>query len=543
MERHFLSEPRISSPEDGGGESRLEWEVDVHREGVSEVIETLTINDTTLPPRTNKRGKVLWRLPTDHSRLPTFGADEKRRIMEFFKEVKKSRKKNLKKIKSAGVPTSSCGSSMTESSTGDPHDVPASVPVVTPATANNNKAAKKVIKKTTDKHGLKTTEPSKLNAPNKVPETEKGVKGNKLKETKEGKQKGQKSLKVTHKISTTNKSNGHVVNGDAVPKSMSTATLPSPMAPPGFSQHNVAVLEKEYVKPVTDVPNRWSRLHDNVDQNASFQKQPEPVVVGEKRKEKETLGLIPMVQGTKCLQVRNGEETVAVRAAKAFCDVYYPMIQQGSQEELALYYTPRAQKSVSVGGAHSVVCGFVDIFRQLSGLANKSLWKINGVVAQDTYDGKGAHLLITGTLVVVTERTTSTFCHSVSLAPVCYPGQQDGDEENTAFQIHNDAMALLGGGTEMSSAPSLSPPQNQQMAPTLAPAVAMQSQPIDAQQFSPPPPPHNNSLFPSDDNWNHSAPFDNNAFYQTTTTAAPSTSPSWHDQQRPPGLRPPGLFG
>jgi hypothetical protein len=256
-----------------------------------------------------------------------------------------------------------------------------------------------------------------------------------------------------------------------------------------------------------------------------------------------------MRQGTKCLQVKNGDETVAVRAAKAFCDVYYPMIQQGSQQELALYYTPHAQKSVSVGGAHSVVCGFMDIFRQLSGLANKSLWNINGVVAQDTYDGKGAHLLITGTLVVVTDATTSTFCHSVSLAPVYFPGQQDSngniiynDDGNAAFQIHNDALALLGGGNEMTSAPPLSSPQNQPMAPTLAPAVATQSRPMDAQQFSPPPPPHNNHLFPSDDNWN-SAPVNNNSFYQPTTTAAPSTSPSWHDQQRPPGLRPPGLFG
>ena len=85
----------------------------------------------------------------------------------------------------------------------------------------------------------------------------------------------------------------------------------------------------------------------------------------------------------------------AVAAARAFVDMYYPLVSHGLSADLALHYTPLAQKSVSVGGAHSVVTGRDDVARQIAGLAGAA-FAVRGVVAQDSHDGRGAHVLITG---------------------------------------------------------------------------------------------------------------------------------------------------
>ena len=63
-ERHALSEPRIKSQESGS----LVWLVDIRRKGVTDPVDTIEISEESLPPR-KKKGKIVWRLPTDHSRL------------------------------------------------------------------------------------------------------------------------------------------------------------------------------------------------------------------------------------------------------------------------------------------------------------------------------------------------------------------------------------------------------------------------------------------------------------------------------------------
>ena len=68
-DRHTLSEPRLKSSSSPTTSSSLVWLVDIYRKGVLNPIDTIEISDETLPPRVNKKGKVLWRLPTDDSRL------------------------------------------------------------------------------------------------------------------------------------------------------------------------------------------------------------------------------------------------------------------------------------------------------------------------------------------------------------------------------------------------------------------------------------------------------------------------------------------
>ena len=65
-DRHTISVPRIKVPNE---EMALVWLVDIYRKGVSDPIDTLDITEETLPPRTNKRGKIVWRLPKDPEKL------------------------------------------------------------------------------------------------------------------------------------------------------------------------------------------------------------------------------------------------------------------------------------------------------------------------------------------------------------------------------------------------------------------------------------------------------------------------------------------
>merc|ERR1712232_475950 len=108
--------------------------------------------------------------------------------------------------------------------------------------------------------------------------------------------------------------------------------------------------------------------------------------------------------------------SLSVSAAKQFVDRYYPSVQQGISLELACHYTENAQKSVSVGNAHSVVTGYESIALQLASFRGAT-FTMRGVVAQDTPNG-GAHLLVTGVMIPAEGAgLPSSFAHSVVLTP------------------------------------------------------------------------------------------------------------------------------
>ena len=66
-DRHTISEPRlITNP---SNPDIFEWEVDVYRDNVDTPVDTIVLNSKTLPPRKSKKGKVVWRLPTDRDTL------------------------------------------------------------------------------------------------------------------------------------------------------------------------------------------------------------------------------------------------------------------------------------------------------------------------------------------------------------------------------------------------------------------------------------------------------------------------------------------
>jgi hypothetical protein len=67
-DRHSISEPRPIVRRNIGGPTDVEWEVDILRDDAV-VVDTLILTDDVLPPRTNKKGKVVWRLPDSEDKL------------------------------------------------------------------------------------------------------------------------------------------------------------------------------------------------------------------------------------------------------------------------------------------------------------------------------------------------------------------------------------------------------------------------------------------------------------------------------------------
>jgi hypothetical protein len=80
-DRHTVSEPRPvtlamldkhMNPQGEGGyfggggvdpDDIVGWEVDVFRENVDKPVDTFLLNNSNLPPRKGKKGKIAWRLP------------------------------------------------------------------------------------------------------------------------------------------------------------------------------------------------------------------------------------------------------------------------------------------------------------------------------------------------------------------------------------------------------------------------------------------------------------------------------------------------
>lgn len=166
------------------------------------------------------------------------------------------------------------------------------------------------------------------------------------------------------------------------------------------------------------------------------------------------------------------EISIAVPAARAFISKYYAhfdlSLTSAPIGDLVRYYTSKAQKSVSIGGAHSVVTGRGDIAAQIFSLEGAA-FIVRGVVAQDTADGEGVHILVTGTAKTSPKGAPggvlANFAHSISLVPIKDAGIstiREALEMGYPFQIHNDALALLSGDSVVAAPTPVPQPIQQQ---------------------------------------------------------------------------------
>uniref|UniRef100_A0A6S8XWT2 NTF2 domain-containing protein n=2 Tax=Ditylum brightwellii TaxID=49249 RepID=A0A6S8XWT2_9STRA len=425
-DRHSLSAPRPVSFEEKneGSSSQLAWEVDVFRAGVDTPVETLRIDDTTLPPRANKKGKIVWRLPTEEGKLPNFGTDERRRIMELFKERKKSRRKKGSTKQSSKPASESASGSVNGSisSNGSSHSFTASGP-----------------------------DPKQPEEPKESVESFELME---LKEKANGKEKKTRVTAAAALAARRKKSNAAAATAAAAADPDKSQLQPPLPLPPGFQD---------------DHPP-----HENGSQTSEDAEPPKPP---ESCPDSRYI-VIPQHERPPPLPSSTLIPSLAVPVAKRFVDFYYPLITHGLSADLAMHYTPNAQKSVSVGGAHSVVTGRQDIAMQIASLSGAT-FVVRGVVAQDTFDHQGAHILVTGLIrmalspsnAILHQTTLAPFAHSISLTPTTAMPAHTNDPY--AFQIHNDALSLLTAEAEISAdahrATTLShapPPHMQQHAQT-----------------------------------------------------------------------------
>ena len=351
-DRHTFSDPRPVA-----GLDLPTWELDVFRKGVDEPVLTLLIDETTLPPRMRKK-KVVWKLPDSIDSMPNFGSDEKRRLLDLFKQQKKERRKSKKvnesdekeeqAVQNEGRPEESRNEGKSKPPQCREEEIreedSASLPQRGETATNGGASSAPEVQALADNGGGPTQKDAETLPP--LP------------------------------------SNGH-----------SRPSQAPPIPPPGF---DVLSLEDNTPPPPAAPP----------------QTAPAP----------RRFFAVP-------------SDNIPVDLAKCVVDIYYPCITQGHSEELLEHYAPKAQKSLSVGGAHAFCHSPHEFLMQLQSLQG-SHWDVRGVVAQQGVCDSVV-LLITGTMQNAATRILP-FCHTITLIRI--------DE---AYQIHNDAMAILTEGMSL----------------------------------------------------------------------------------------------
>ena len=382
VDRHSLSEPRYIGD--------LQWEVDVFRENVDQAVDTLIINSTTLPPRTRK-GKVVWQLPKDPSRPPSFGTEDKKRIFEIFKERKKQRKKE-----------------------------------------------KALVSKQAS--GLDGSKPHQQNEPTK----HKNKQEVSLTNEKDPSNDKVQSITVPKKGGKKSKS---LVNKDkSAPPDTNNRVMSEAGEEKEGEQEEIEASFKENLSICKDDINQCQSKEDKAGSISGSEPTADDI------KSTETNRLTERPDRTFSYESDNGA-SISVAVAKQFVEKYYHSIQIDGGGDLVLYYTESAQKSISLGGAHSVVTGYEAIVKQL--MSFRGGFSTRGIVTQDTIDG-GVHLLVTGVYMPI-DGLPCPFAHTVVLVPQRNQSTDTKSVHDYRFKIHNDALALIS-DSPMIVAPPVPPP-------------------------------------------------------------------------------------
>lgn len=474
--------------------------VDVFRNGVDDPVDTVVITDETLPPRKNRKGKVAWRLPDLESakgrRLPSFASDERKRIFDLFKERKRNRKKLLRKtstlssiVSVQSADESGSATAVSAAATGEPSgsgaSAVASEAVAKPAAmssgsqgwsrgriktadgSNNDVMADDASAVAVDRDDGKKDENVAIGY-----DPGEGLGSPSTKSEEKASKRGGKKNRETRSETRTSDDEE---NGNEEKSGLSSASTNT------LSQGNNDAIQSERNEPNSDKNGPDDPLNEEALPLKAI------VVLKADRPQPNVLDPSP---------------SLSVPAAKAFIDLYYPHITSGLSDDLAMYYSPGAQKSVSIGGAHSVVTGRVNIQLQIASFVG-SQFVVKSVVAQNTVGG--AFVLISG--IVQTSPSAgsqvSSFAHSVNLVAATTHAGCGGDPE-ASILIFNDALMLmkvsdpvppppqapLGMGPQYESAPGMVGAFPRGPFSTNVPSQPQQQQPLPQQQqhHSPPPP-------------------------------------------------------
>lgn len=344
-----------------------------------------------------RKKRVVWKLPDSIDEIPNFGSDERKRMLELWKQQKKSRKKLTKRSSSIGV--SSEGSGGSDANNGGEMTTP---------TREKPKQQQQQEHSEPQLYEVTSTEiPPQTNGSRPS-----GFEGSKKAHPPgfEGSNGYDNAVISQEHPNTNGHSSSHVLDTPVSPPP-STPTIP----PPGFANLSLNEQQQEPPLPSPDLQlQQQSPCTTDIPATNDTASPSSPS--------------LPQHYFT----VPSHSTNIPVDLAKIVVDSYYPCITHGHAELLSQHYCNEAQKSLSVGGAHAVCHSRQEFLLQLKSLTG-SQFLVKGVVAQPGVD-TSVVLLITGS-VQTTNMQVLPFCHSLTLTRI-----SNGD---LLFQIHNDAMALL----------------------------------------------------------------------------------------------------
>ena len=389
-DRHYLSEPRPIS-----GLDLPTWDVDILREGVDTPIMTIRVDNETLPPRRRKK-KIVWKLPDALDQNPKFGQEDKKRILELFKEKKKEMKRKAKKS-SITQEEEGGGGGGGENNGGQP------APLLRGVSSG--------MYEDVGSDGSQKQHPA---SPSKGPPpgfTNMSISDDTQNEEKKKLVNG--NTKTTSRPS--DKKGPSPTQNSATPKASPPPGRSSstPKLPPGIS--STPSQQQKQQLPPPQPPGLAPSEKSSTPPQQSQQQPPPP-------------GIAPTPQ-----QLRHFVVPPNSTLAQVVTETYYLLLKHELTQELASYYAPTAQKSLTVGSAHAVCLNVDQRLLQLQSLVGMVV-QIKGVLQQPTV-GQGTLVLITGTCV---QPHALPFCHSLVLVP-----SSVANNGSVGFHIQNDALSFM----------------------------------------------------------------------------------------------------
>ena len=449
-DRHFLSDPRPVP-----GLDLPTWEVDVHREGVEQPILTLKVDAKVLPPRKKKK-KTLWKLPDSIETKPKFGEQDKRRILELFREKKKELKKLKNKQRAYRRASSIEAMNFGGGGRGE-----------------------------VENGGTIADKPNPANGASLAPKNLPPENGRNSKVNNDDRDDSSLSPPGFGKLSITQSESKSTSSLPPVPNPEIHSPSPLKPAPPGLPsknqqqfnghQHSNHQNGSSSSNASASQPFKPPGLQQNGQHTSqSFPKSPlapllPPGLMNGHLAPKQKTLFPPRAVGRSF--VLPPEAPPGASMAKYVTESYYLLLRNGLIRDLDSYYfepsseseTDLVYKAVTVGGAHAVCATQQDRLVQHHTFAGCEM-RIKGVQQQPTV-GKGILVLITGVSIRTTapspgqngqsqQQQQLPFCHTIILKPVLTTTSASIGADSAAsvvtnpaigYQILNDNLVILTG--------------------------------------------------------------------------------------------------
>ncbi|CAB9517778.1 expressed unknown protein [Seminavis robusta] len=484
-DRHAFSEPRAIV-----GLPLPTWDVDVFRDGVPEPILTLRVDETTLPPRRSKKKKIVWKLPDSLDQIPRFGADEKRRLLDLFKNLKKEKRRKSKRgsltgdalTESGGEETNEDWTASTNSTNGKNNEQDEEEEDVIAKPKNGNHAM------TNGHNKEKPSPPPVKNPPDLV--DEKPLPPPPNQKQKQQLQPPQKftskpppGMTLTRRNSaplppgipppaaaqqgTTNGVHAPVSRGRLLPttawnwnvraQSMPLEdTEPPQSTPPQAKQKQLPQQQEPPPPPSIQPQNGHSHNHHHHIPPSQPPQPSRPSQPPQEIPQSHSLSppggpainpsaVLPSIQPLALPPARFLKFPTTTMSPDLFAqqvaNLYISLLQSGQVEELLLYYTLTAQKSLSLKSAKSMCHTPSEMKIQLTSLVGCA-FAVQGITVQQ---GAMNSLLLIWSGICQLAGQQHGFCQTIILMPLLpvVDTTNGSDHSNIQYQIQNDALVLL----------------------------------------------------------------------------------------------------